>query len=1046
MQINKIFHIADVHVRNFKRHSEYRAVFKNLFKYIKEHSDDKSLIYLAGDIVHSKNDMSPELVQLVAEFFTQCANIAPTIIITGNHDTNLNNDSRLDALTPIINAINHPNIKYWKDSGVYEFGGIAFSVFSVYGPTSDWVLSDSINSDYKIALHHGAVNTAITDLEHEIQNEFVTPKIFEGFDLALLGDIHKRQFLDSNKSVAYAGSLIQQNHGEDLDHGILVWDLPSRSAEYVPIKNSIGYATIEMHDGKIITPKEYFDTLPKNINLRIKYSNTNYKDVTKVIQYVKTKHKLLETTVIKVNDYEYINNNSNTVLGDVRDVEYQNELLTQFIKNTENSNSIDIDGVRHVNRIINSKLDTSNVVVRNVIWKPVKFEFSNMFSYGPNNVVDFSNFVGIQGLFAPNASGKSTLLDAITFCLFDKCSRTYRAKDVMNNKKQKFDCKLTFELNHETFVIERFGTQDKRTGNVKVDVNFGKIINGQYESLNDKDRDKTNRVIRGYIGSYDDFLLTALSTQNDNKNFIFKTQRERKDLLNSFLDISIFDELYVIAKNEIKGKQAIIKNLEMEVSDTSYLKLPEQIEQVNTRFLQVSGSYISSEHVLHDLETSIKNLSNKIITVDETIDIEEIKLELETNNQTISRIQDSIKQYKSVISDTKNQISQSKQDFEKINYDDIIRDKETLAQIYNQLQKYKEQYVRISANVKHYQDQISHLDDHEYDPNCQYCVNNPFVQKAYEAKDLLPESLIKQSEIKQNIQTITQKYDKLKPEIETRESDYNTLKNTIYRLEDSLTNLQEIYDNNIELLKNTESRIKQLKQQEQKYYDQKQIQDSNRQILSEIQELEIQQYQVKGEYKMLHSSLMEYNTQLSSLNTKFSVWKDKHRQLNELYDEILNFENYLSVIAKGGVPHMLLKKILPVIEDEVNSILNQIVEFYVTLDADDKNINCYLHYNDDTHWPVELASGMERFMISVAMRAALINVSSLPRPNFIAIDEGFGVADSEHIAKFALLFVYLRSQFDLILCVTHIDTLKDSVDGTIEISKGPDGYSKINAR
>jgi DNA repair exonuclease SbcCD ATPase subunit len=165
--------------------------------------------------------------------------------------------------------------------------------------------------------------------------------------------------------------------------------------------------------------------------------------------------------------------------------------------------------------------------------------------------------------------------------------------------------------------------------------------------------------------------------------------------------------------------------------------------------------------------------------------------------------------------------------------------------------------------------------------------------------------------------------------------------------------------------------------------------------------------------------------------------------LNELYDEVSVYEIYLDTIAKGGVPHMLLKKIMPVIEDEVNSILNQIVEFYVSLEADDKNINCYLHYNDDTSWPVELASGMERFMISIAMRAALINVSSLPRPNFIAIDEGFGVLDSEKISSVNQLFDYLKTQFDFILCISHLDAMKDLADNLINIHKSSSGFSEI---
>jgi len=1041
--ISKIFHIADVHIRNFKRHSEYKTIFKQLFKYIKENSDSDSVIYLAGDIVHSKNDMSPELIQMVADFFKSCADIAPTILITGNHDTNLNNDSRLDALSPIVSTLNHPNLHYWKDTGIYEFKGVTFSVFSVYGTPNEWILANDIDAPYKIALHHGAVNSAITDLEHEIQNEFVGPKMFDGFDLSLLGDIHKRQYLNSEKTIAYAGSLVQQNHGEDLQHGFLVWDLKTKKSEFIEIKNSIAYATIEMIDGKIVTPRSYIDLLPKNLNLRIKYNNTNYKDVTKAIQLLKTRHKLLETSVIKINNHEYLTNNSNTVLGDVRDVEYQNDLLTSFIKDKEGGQHVDIDRIRHVNRVMNSKLDNSNVVVRNVIWKPLIFEFSNMFSYGENNYVDMTNFTGIQGLFAPNASGKSTLLDAVTFCLFDKCSRTYRAKDVLNNKKTKFNCKLTFELNHEIYVVERIGEEHKRTGAVRVDVNFGKITNGEYFSLNDVDRDSTNRVIRGYIGSYDDFLLTALSTQNDNKNFIFKTQRERKELLNSFLDISIFDDLYIIARNEIKGQQTLIKNLESEIAQDSYSQLSEQIIQTNHLFQQTSGSFVEQENVIHDIEIQLNQLRLQVQNIDETIDIDSLRDEIEEKLNESTDLKKSVVQYKELLKSTNTEFASCKKQFSKLNYDMIQDDKKQLVAITSKLQKFKETNARVSTNIKHFQEQIAHLENHEYDPNCQYCISNPFVQQAEDAKIKLPELLTELEKLESEIKYFKEQELNLKPKVESAEWHYTNLQNDIFRLEQSISNYKTNIENVNKLIETISDKLQHLRKQEIKYYEQETIQSNNKNLLNQITLLEKDYAQNKITYKKYHSDLMIYNSKLVSLQTTFKMWTDKQTQLNALYDEVSIYEIYLDSISKNGVPYVLLKKILPVIEDEVNSILNQIVEFYVTLEADDKNINCYLHYNDDTNWPVELASGMERFMISIAMRAALINVSSLPRPNFIAIDEGFGVLDSEKIGSVNLLFDYLKTQFDFILCISHLDAMKDLADGLIHINKSSNGFSEI---
>ena len=101
----KILHIADIHIRNYKRHKEYRQVFRKLYKEARK-TPKETVIYVGGDIVHTKTDISPELIAMVSDFFNTLAKIRPTIVITGNHDANLNNPSRLDSLSPIIRHAN----------------------------------------------------------------------------------------------------------------------------------------------------------------------------------------------------------------------------------------------------------------------------------------------------------------------------------------------------------------------------------------------------------------------------------------------------------------------------------------------------------------------------------------------------------------------------------------------------------------------------------------------------------------------------------------------------------------------------------------------------------------------------------------------------------------------------------------------------------------------------------------------------------------------------------------------------------------------------
>ena len=131
----------------------------------------------------------------------------------------------------------------------------------------------------------------------------------------------------------------------------------------------------------------------------------------------------------------------------------------------------------------------------------------------------------------------------------------------------------------------------------------------------------------------------------------------------------------------------------------------------------------------------------------------------------------------------------------------------------------------------------------------------------------------------------------------------------------------------------------------------------------------------------------------------------------------------------------MISKALPAIENEVNNILSQLVDFTMTFDMDGKNINNYIVYDNDNTWPLDLSSGMERFISSLAIRVGLINVSNLARGNFLAIDEGWGTMDSENLNSVYNLFQYLKTQFQFTLIVSHIDSMRDAVDTLLEVKK-----------
>jgi exonuclease SbcC len=134
--------------------------------------------------------------------------------------------------------------------------------------------------------------------------------------------------------------------------------------------------------------------------------------------------------------------------------------------------------------------------------------------------------------------------------------------------------------------------------------------------------------------------------------------------------------------------------------------------------------------------------------------------------------------------------------------------------------------------------------------------------------------------------------------------------------------------------------------------------------------------------------------------------------------------------------------VVPKIEQEVNTILSQVVDFGICIETDGKNVNVLIKY-EDRKWPLELSSGMEKFICALALRVALINISSLPRPNFLVVDEGFGALDADNMAMVHALFDYLKTNFDFIIVISHLDAMRDMVDSQLEISK-KDGFSRID--
>ena len=1044
-KLKAVAHLADIHIRLFRRHEEYEAAFERLYADIRSKNLQDFVIVLAGDIVHAKTDMSPEMVEVTSKFLNEMADIAPTILIAGNHDCNLANTNRLDALTPIVNNLNHPNLHYVKGSDVVYVADTAFAVCSIFDEQDQWPSVVDIDSTTKIALYHGPVYGSTTDANYTITSRHVSVETFNGYDVVMLGDIHKHQVLQQeNPIIVYASSLIQQNHGESVDgHGWCLWDIPTRSFEFVPLQNDYGYVTLEVHDAHITYPAN----MPKNVRMRLFTEDLDNTEVKKIITTLRNNHNIIELSVNK----NRFNKNTPRIASaghdtfDLTQVNVQNTLIAQWLN--RNYTTLDpevLTAIEKINKDLNNKIINDDQS-RNIHWRPLKFKFSNMFSYGEDNEINFTNMKGVYGVFAPNASGKSSIMDALMFCLYDKTPRAFKGDHIINNRKDNFVCELTFEINNEVFGIKRVGTR-KKNGDVKVDASFWKVLdNGDILNLNGEDRRDTNANIRSYVGTYEDFVMTALSSQNSNALFIDKSHSERKDLLIQFMGLNIFDKLFDAAHDEAKEITGILKRFKKSDVTDQIAETHNKLQKVEQSIHRYELQKDNHEGNLEDLEEEYRtHQSTKRPVPEVSGNLDDLEGALKKTHQLLKKAQENYEYTKVNYEKAVEEHTQFTSDFEAYDMEKLQESVANYNKLNDLLVKGNAALRVVNTKIEEKVKFKNKLSGYKYNPNCDVCVanNKSVVDDLATVNTELDELNTKRLIQEDSITKIIEELEPLKLEKETYDEAI-TAQSLIQKVHQTQQRLTVELESAGMTIEKHQSKITSIQTDIDNYKLNEENILYNQQVDVELKDIQTKINEVKRHIQHVDRELRLLHGDSSVLTAKKKELTDKLKEAEELETTYEAYNHYMLAVGRDGVPYELMSKAIPNMEAEINGILSQIVDFTVSLEVDGKNINGKLNYDFDRIWPLENSSGMERFVSSLAIRVALLNASNLPKSNMLIIDEGFGVLDAEHMHSMQTLFNLLKTHFDFILIVSHLDTARDMVDHLIEIRK-EDGYSQIS--
>lgn len=1049
----KFAHLADTHIRNLKYHYEYRAVFEQIYDKLREEEVD--YIIHCGDLAHTKTQLSPEYFEMASHFLKNLADIAPTYIIPGNHDGNLRNSSRQDAITPIVEALEHPNLFLLKDSGEAQVGDkFTLNVLSVFDE-DNWI--DPTDEDrINIALYHGSISGVKTDLGWTMEHGENDVSIFDKFDFAFLGDIHKtNQILDLEGRIRYPGSTIQQNHGESNDKGLLLWNIRDRDdfdVEHISFVNPKPFITVNL------TPKGRIPSktkVPEGARLRLVSNNNLSLDVLKKsVDVAKSKFKPESVTFLNraSGDRTDITDSINNIFQEnLRDSAVQKRLINDYLKDYDPTEEI-AEKVLELNKKYSSVVEEDEEVARNINWRLKSVEWDNLFNYGEGNKIDFENLNGVVGIFGKNFSGKSSIIDSLLYTLYNSTSKNNR-KNLHLINQTKDDCRGKVEIlvGHNVYEVERTSEkyEKKLHGNTtieaKTDIEFSKSdeVVGENISLNGLSRNDTDKNIRKMFGTMDDFLFTSMASQLGSLMFISEGSTRRKEILAKFLDLEMFERKFRLAKEDASDLRGMLKRLEGTEYDEKIEEIQEKLTEIENETKSQEDSCREITGKIEDYQINVDNLNEKISAIPvEIIDVDDVNKSLQTNKKERDLLSARNAKFLSNINNNEELLGKIdsflSDDF---NIEEIKNNQSIVSEKQDQLNLICNDIKVHETKLKVKEGKSALLGEVPCGEEFSHCK---FIKDAYDALGQLDEVKKEIDDLRKSEAETSNEIKKLNPEkIEEHIQKYEKLieKKNELNSENSSYEL-EIQKNETKIV-GYENEIEQLEEKIVEY-------NNNKIAIESLEELNFEKDNLlraikkeKDNLTECQNCLIELSKEHGSIEQMLKSVEDDKQELQNLREEYAAFDLFMRCMHSNGIAYDIIKKRLPIINAEVAKVLANIVDFEIFFEAEDKKLEIFIKHPRFDARPIELGSGSEKTIAAMAIRLALLNVSSLPKPDLFILDEPATALDEENMEGFIRILDMVKSYFKTVLLISHLDTLKDCADMTIEIEK-KDNYAYVN--
>ena len=771
--------------------------------------------------------------------------------------------------------------------------------------------------------------------------------------------------------------------------------------------------------------------VPEKAQIRVDWQdypeNRSIETVNRVKTYFSEKYGV-HKSAIKINFIPILKNSAGKVIDiseglidNIMDTAYQRGLFVEWLK--LNEVTVDYERLCRLDDKINEILiNNEEEDIRYRRWSIKKLWLNNFLSFGENNEVEYKNLDGLTVVnsIPANQGGKTIFtIDSLLFLFFGKTTKTEVNNEVFNTFSNKDDVLVGghIEIDGDEYVIERtLNRKLSKNGEYKVSTSleFYKMLSdGTKENLEGEQRRETDKLIEDTIGSYDDFMLTIVATSKNLEDLMETKPTQRGRLLTKFIGLEIIEKKEEINKglmSEFKSKMKSnlfnTKQLEIDIEEykrnisdnrisnkENDKKLSEVLEKINTA------------------KTKKEDLLGKRYSIDD-----EIK---KVNPDTLKKEIDVLTKKGVTLKETLDDITGQIKVIPKFSYDEDVHEEYRTEEKTLLVEK-----NGIESSIKTIEKLIKDLKEGEICPTCKRALDE--VDHSSEIKDNEKLLKVKEKELKTIVTKIEKICDKLsKISGEKKNSDlYDKLSMSKDKTEIEIDRMRVDYREKTSLLKDYERNfdfIEENRKLESKILGYNQL----------IETLELEKDGIK-------SNIQNNDNDIKNKEEKIVENNSLIEQINKEEVVLKIFEVYNRMIGKNGISKLVLSSVIPIINHELNRLLDEVCDFEIQLEINDKNEVDFILIKNDIIKKLRTGSGLETTLASLALRSVLGRISTLPKPNVIVFDEVLGKVANTNLDQVKIFFDKIKKMYEIIFLISHNPIVQDWADKIITVEKNND--------